>query len=1104
MDYLCELPTDADRREALSSLPPTLNATYERILNQVNERNKYVKRLVQRALRWIVHARKPMRIDALCEAISIGKGPNVFNPDSIPDPDEILRWCSSLVRKKESKPGSEIELAHFTVKEFLLEIGNDPGGDFVSFQLDARRDDNILGEVCLTYLISDTDKENHSFWTYAVGYWMDHVRPHLTDTNILPLSQRFFDPSRSDRLFAWLRKYCSSILNINIDDRRLTTVSPLHYASMLALPELCTWLIERGCEPNGPSEFGTPIHCALLGDAAVMVDTKGLVSLLFDGWEKEHYYEAQGATVELLLKAGGDPNCHYHHAAKLYSPLHLAVIAFHSEACIKLLERSAVLDDGALKAFARFPSAAYEVIEGLGEVHLRQEDFAHLLAIALQSRFRDDAVKLAQVDILPSKSKELSSADYSMALRSAAEFGLSTVEKLLDIHSLDVNAADKHNGMTALHYAAESGHVDVVNALIGRGADCNFTDYEGMMPIHRSFKGVESSCTALLLQHMSDLEAKDNRGFTLWHFAAQVRSTQGFDSLKAHIINQISSGWPNSNENTLPLRNPLQVNAEEIETVLAKFLNSKSIDGSTPFHIAAETGSLEALRYLFNNGSNPQQTKLDGSTALHCNVSGKEKTLNIQVVSFLLEKGFNPCLKRIDGKTPMHILVSGVKNSYDDFTSREVILRLFAKYEGAATQADGSGSTALHRLCTFSLATQKQHAVWKRKRTWNACAFEILLQHGAKLQVLDRSNRTVLQRLRDSWEKDSLYTYRYHDERMSVYAGMMQIALNHAPTEDANLINFCKDPDLLVLAIRASHDVLIHKLLDQHPDVDKTCHRISNLSPIQAGCYYGCDKILLDRFLASSKAISDPSGLGSTLIQEACKGNSPEAEGILVQLLEAGLDPNGFAKKGETALMIACQVANVALVETLLAWRANPFAVSSWGWSIVHYVCSWDGVAVLPIVDQLHLDWDAKVSSNFDGMWCQDVTPFHMSAALPDHQTLEYMLDNKLFPDINCTTTYGETALFLASCTRRPRNVSLLLLNNADDTISASRYQDDSYCPLHIAALKGFEDVVRAFLDHRCQTQITTSLGLTPELLARRYGQFNVARLLEGDKIAGT
>lgn len=40
LDYLCGLPTDKARREGLETLPPTLEQTYNRILEGINSSSK--------------------------------------------------------------------------------------------------------------------------------------------------------------------------------------------------------------------------------------------------------------------------------------------------------------------------------------------------------------------------------------------------------------------------------------------------------------------------------------------------------------------------------------------------------------------------------------------------------------------------------------------------------------------------------------------------------------------------------------------------------------------------------------------------------------------------------------------------------------------------------------------------------------------------------------------------------------------------------------------------------------------------------------------------------------------------------------------------------
>ena len=117
-DFLCKLPNDAARRKALQSLPPDLHSTYSRILDRVDQANDYIRTLVQRSLRWIAFLCESLSATGLSHAISIELEDTCIDPEALVDEEEIIRWCSNLIRK--SQIGDALELSHFTIKEFLL------------------------------------------------------------------------------------------------------------------------------------------------------------------------------------------------------------------------------------------------------------------------------------------------------------------------------------------------------------------------------------------------------------------------------------------------------------------------------------------------------------------------------------------------------------------------------------------------------------------------------------------------------------------------------------------------------------------------------------------------------------------------------------------------------------------------------------------------------------------------------------------------------------------------------------------------------------------------------------------------------------------------
>ena len=281
MDYLCSLPTDAARRKALASLPPDLNKTYERILERVNESNQPVQRLVQKTLQWIVYSNGHLSITALCEAVAIEEGDEFLNTESICEEDEILLHCSSLIRR--SAVDDYLELAHFTVKEFLNGIDRNPGSPFAFYSLQQDDVNRRLARTCLTYLnlrefqrdlpegLNSWKKHHHQypFREHAARYWFRYATQGWDDPDLLALAKKLFKPTKTYNFLSWFRDYAwSRIMELNSDDYdfddhandddddddfgRLTTficaggVTPLHVAAGFGSVKLCDWLLRSG------------------------------------------------------------------------------------------------------------------------------------------------------------------------------------------------------------------------------------------------------------------------------------------------------------------------------------------------------------------------------------------------------------------------------------------------------------------------------------------------------------------------------------------------------------------------------------------------------------------------------------------------------------------------------------------------------------------------------------------------------------------------------------------------------------------------------------------------------------------------------------------
>jgi hypothetical protein len=110
----------------LASLSKTLDETYRRIISSIpNTQKPYAIRILQ----FLTYSKRPLRIEEAVDAIVVETKEDLYFDikDRLPDPWEILCYCSSLVivvsakehlYNKDDKP-MELQLAHFLVKEYL-------------------------------------------------------------------------------------------------------------------------------------------------------------------------------------------------------------------------------------------------------------------------------------------------------------------------------------------------------------------------------------------------------------------------------------------------------------------------------------------------------------------------------------------------------------------------------------------------------------------------------------------------------------------------------------------------------------------------------------------------------------------------------------------------------------------------------------------------------------------------------------------------------------------------------------------------------------------------------------------------------------------------
>ena len=214
-----------------------------------------------------------------------------------------------------------------------------------------------------------------------------------------------------------------------------------------------------------------------------------------------------------------------------------------------------------------------------------------------------------------------------------------------------------NNGETLLHYAGVGGNDAIIEKLLSLGLDIDSIKSNGATPLMIAALRGRLDSFSVLIERKSDPTLKNNKGWTLLHYAARGGN---------HVI---------------------------IEKLLSLGLNidSRRSDGATPLMIAVYHGRLDGFSVLIEKGSDPTLRDNNGWTLLHYAArSGNhviiEKLqflgLNIDsrrsdgatplmiaachgrldAFSFLIEKGSDPTLKNYNGWTLLHYAVGGSNN----------------------------------------------------------------------------------------------------------------------------------------------------------------------------------------------------------------------------------------------------------------------------------------------------------------------------------------------------------------------------------------------------------------------------------------------------------
>lgn len=461
-------------RKELVNLPRTLEATYARILRNIPPgQMESAKRLLQ----FLTYSERPLRVEEAVDVVAVDLSHIDQRPfhssHRMPDPQEVAMYCSSLVisttRKGSGGEVTEIQLAHFSVREYLVSARVDESVAQELGEVNARA---AIVEVCLSYLIDlehsydkEEEKQRQPLVQYSARYWPTHAA--VVEASLKAVAPKVEEYLLSDVAYRFgYRVYPLDQPWKYSDD----PVPPLYYVSFAGLLHSVQLILNTGADVN---EQGGYYNNAL--QAASAGGHKEVVELLLNhGADQKlkggkYSYALQAASVkghediaQLLLLHGADVNAQDEDEG---SALYMASLGGH-EKLVSLL------------------------LEGGANVNAKGGNFGNALQAAC---FRGDE-EVVKLLLAKEANVNAEGGQYGSALQAASAEGREKVVELL----LKANAGPARAKATALHMACFEGHEAVVRLLLASGADVNAKGEDFDNALQAASSGGEENIVQLL------------------------------------------------------------------------------------------------------------------------------------------------------------------------------------------------------------------------------------------------------------------------------------------------------------------------------------------------------------------------------------------------------------------------------------------------------------------------------------------------------------------------------------------------------------------------------------------------------------------------------
>ncbi|KAL7765148.1 hypothetical protein ACKLNR_003064 [Fusarium oxysporum f. sp. zingiberi] len=358
------------------------------------------------------------------------------------------------------------------------------------------------------------------------------------------------------------------------------------------------------------------------------------------------------------------------------------------------------------------------------------------------------------------------------------------------LFSRGTNIHESYKKESAIWLATSNGHAETVEFLINVGADPNTCGVKDKPILFLAVEKGNEKVTKLLLEKGASANAKNRRGETALHRAAEMKGSgttmEKLLSYGAEI--DARDAWGHT-----PLH--LAAKVEGSWTIMEALLSyGAEIDardtlGQTPLMLAMMCASIDEIVFLIGQGADATAQDTESETCLHKAMRRRVKG-PLVIVRLLLENGARADARNRSGQTCLHSFAHGkafIRSTSD-------LIQLVTSHGTDLNANDNDGNTPLHlmikygsveALLTFAdqsgldlnarnfLGKTPLHAA-ASLRSPGTEEVAILIRKGADINSLDNKGRTPLDDAMEIGHKKIIQVLIENGGKRGVYVSIMR------------------------------------------------------------------------------------------------------------------------------------------------------------------------------------------------------------------------------------------------------------------------------------------------------------------------------------------